>query len=112
MSEDKTTLGLTPKNQEFIKELVPPFGSGRDAARFAMAVAIREGETPGETSNTNTVWNRGTFDGEGDFRDLIIALYPETNAPYRDMEYFINRGLDIIREHKKEQKSLNLQNLM
>lgn len=112
MSDDKTTLGLTRENQDFIDELEPPFGSGLDAARFAMALAIREGATPDEISNTNTVWNRGTFDGDGDFRELVVALYPETNAPYRDIEVFINKGLDMIREHKEENKSLNLQELM
>lgn len=112
MSDDKTTLGLTPENREVMDNIIDHFNEQMDAARFAMSLAINSGEEPGEMKNADTVWNVGSFDPDGDIRDLIRALFPEVESPYRAAEYFINTGLQQIDEHLEENKELDVVQLI
>jgi len=83
-----------------------------DAAKFAMSLAIRSEEEPGAADNAETVWNVGSFDPDGEIRDLIQALFPENESPYRATEFFINTGLQQIQEHLEENKDLDLVQLI
>jgi hypothetical protein len=108
MSESAgTTIGLTDESKTTVEEVMPYFNEQLDASRFAMALAIEEGLEPGRAKNTNTVWNVGSFDPDGEYRDLIRALYPEIEHPYKAIEYFTNEGFEIIDDHIEEQKEFN-----
>jgi hypothetical protein len=113
MSESAgTTIGLTDESKSTIEEIKPYFNQQLDASRFAMALAIEEGLDPGRTQNASTVWNVGSFDPNGEYRDLIKALYPEIERPYKTIEYFINEGFKIIGEHIEEEKEFDPEKLM
>ncbi len=113
MSENGgTTIGLTDESKSTIENLMPYFNEQLDASRFAMALAIEKGVEPGRTKNASTVWNVGSFDPDGEYRDLIMALYPEVERPYKVIEYFINEGFKTIDEHIEEEKEFDPQKLM
>lgn len=107
MSEYKRTIGITPGNRAIMEEVKGYFDEQMDAAKFAMSLAIQTGEEPGSVENAETVWNVGSFDPNGEIRDLIQALFPENDAPYKDAEYFINFGLQLIGDHLEENKELD-----
>ena len=113
MSENRgTTIGLTDESKSTVEDVMPYFNQQLHASRFAMALAIEKGIEPGSTKNASTVWNVGSFDPDGEYRDLIKALYPEVDRPYKAMEYFVNEGFKIIAEHIDEQKEFDPEKLM
>ncbi len=72
------------------------FASELDAAKFAMAYAVKVGATAGVTENTGTKWNVGSVDPDGSLRVLLEALYPENGEPYRLTEHLMNEGIRLI----------------
>jgi len=72
------------------------FSDMMDAAKLAMAIAIRSERTAGEVSGAETVWNIGTFDPDGEVRRLVTGLMPEVDAPYRAIEALIHVGLETL----------------
>jgi hypothetical protein len=107
-----TTIGLTDESKSTIEEVKPYFNEQLDASRFAMALAIEEGLEPGRSKNASTVWNVGSFDPDGEYRDLINALYPEVERPYKTIEYFINEGLTMIEKHIEDEKEFDPEKLI
>lgn len=108
MSESAgTTIGLTEESRSTVEKVMPYFNEQLDASRFAMALAIEKDVEPGKTKNAGTVWNVGSFDPEGEYRDLVKALYPEVEQPYKTIEYFINEGFGIIDDHLDERKEFD-----
>lgn len=99
MVEDKKTIGLTAANNDLFQKLVRAgrFSSEMDAAKFAMAYAIRQGAKPGAAEGTATKWNQGSIDPDGSLVMTIKALYPETEGPFRLIEFLINEGLRMLR---------------
>lgn len=108
MSEKKTTIGLRPENQKIIEEVMENFNEQMDAARFAMALAIRENCEPGPVSEVETKWNIGSFDSDSDFRNLIQALYPDVDEPTKALESLINQGLQLLGDHLDERKEMDI----
>jgi len=108
VSNDRTTIGLTSENKEVMQEVVPYFNEQMDAAKFAMALAIEENRDFDRAENVETVWNTGSFDPDGEFRDLIKALYPDIDQPYLALECFINQGFRILDEHLEQNKELDI----
>lgn len=106
--DDRTTIGLTPENKGVIEQIMSDFNEQADAARFAMSVAIERGIEPGKTTNTETVWNVGSFDPDGELRDLIVALHPSVTAPYAVLEHLVNQGLQLLAQHLDENKELDV----
>lgn len=98
MSNDKRTIGVTASNNRVLAELVKAghFGSELDAAKFAMAVAIKKGVEAGSADGADTKWNVGSADADGLLRSTIQALYPDATEPYRLVEYLMNEGLRLI----------------
>ena len=96
--EDKRTIGVVPKNDPSLSRLVQigNFAQELDAARFAMAYAMKRGIALGSIDGAQTKWNIGTWDPEGGMRSLLEALYPDADGPYRTMEYLLNRGLELL----------------
>lgn len=109
MNTDKKTIGLTPGNRTVIEELVQQkfFKDQIDAAKFAMALAIQSGMQPGSAEGAETIWNVGSFDPDGQLKNLIPSLFPGTDAPYRALEHFVNAGLQLIAAHISEKKSIS-----
>lgn len=95
---DKKTIGIAASNAAGLEALASRgrFGSELDAAKFAMAYAIRAGVPPGTTENAGTKWNVGSVDPDGSLRALIEALFPETGEPYRLAEHFMNEGTRLL----------------
>ena len=98
MAADKKTIGITRENLGSLQRLVQHgnFGAELDAAKFAMAHAIKSGVTPGRTEGADTKWNVGSVDPDGHLRAMLSAFYPEEDEPYRAMEYLMNTGLSEI----------------
>lgn len=98
MATDKKTIGITKANAVPLANLVSAgrFGSELDAAKFAMAYAIKNGAPVGSTEGAETKWNVGSVDPDGSMRDLLEALYPDTSEPYRLLEYLMNEGLKAL----------------
>ena len=67
MATDKKTIGITRDNNEVLQRLVidGQFGSELDAAKFAMARAIKKGTEPGRIDSADTKWNVGSVDVDG-----------------------------------------------
>ncbi|MDA1334341.1 MAG: hypothetical protein O2797_08995 [Bacteroidetes bacterium] len=95
MSDDKKTIGVTRENQAALSELVDDgyFASEIDAAKFAMAHAIKNDLQSRRTPGADTKWNVGSVDPDGTLAALLRTLYPETCEPYRLLEDLINVGL-------------------
>ena len=96
--KDKVTWGLTARGREVMEKLMSggSFKEQQDAAKFALAIAIKAGVRIRQAEGTSTVWNQGTFDPDGEFKSVLLALHPEVDTPYRAIEYLIDAGLEII----------------
>lgn len=114
MSVDKTQFGLTEENDRFMADIeeMDLFSDQAEAAKFAMSLAIRSGVELGSMTGANTKWHSRGFDKTGEIAALICALYPDTDTPYRAIEFFVNRGLEILREHKRVTGEIDLAALM
>ncbi|MES2326283.1 MAG: hypothetical protein V4499_02985 [Pseudomonadota bacterium] len=100
MDQDRNTIGLTSEAQKQLEaiQLKGWFEDAQDAARFACALAIREGLQPAETKGSDTRWAIGGFDKSGEFRAMMAALHPETATPVKALEYLTNEGLRLLHE--------------
>ena len=100
MANDKKTIGIANENIPILQELLEfgHFNSELDAAKFAMAHAIRQGTSPGETESAPTKWNIGTVDNDGSISTLIGTIYQKCEEPYRLIEYLMNEGLKLLRQ--------------
>jgi hypothetical protein len=95
---DKNTIGVTPKAQKILDQMSEDkaFADQMDAAKFAMSIAIRRGAKVGEVNGAGTKWNVGSFDPNGDLRNLLPIIYPDLKTPYRGLESLIDSGLQIV----------------
>jgi hypothetical protein len=102
MPGDKKTIGITASNATALADLTAmgSFGSELDAAKFAMAYAIRIAAAPGSADGAETKWNVGSVDPDGSLRSLIEALFPEADEPYRLAEQLMNSGLQELARAK------------
>lgn len=98
MSTDKKTIGITPRNQPILKRLVSEgtFSTENDAAKFAFALAAKNGVAPGTAEGADTKWASGSFDSDQSLRLIVGAMYDDTTEPYRLIECLINRGLELM----------------
>lgn len=99
MSTDKKTIGILSENLTALQELVESgnFSSEIDAAKFAMAHAIKSGVTASTSDGSDTKWNVGTVDPDGKLREMLGIFYPNVTEPYRLLEFLMNTGLtDIV----------------
>lgn len=95
---DKRTIGVTSQNERSLAQLVEAglFGAELDAAKFAMAYAMRAGVGAGSTDGANTKWNVGTVDPDGKLKALVESFYGDSSEPYRLVEYLMNEGLGML----------------
>lgn len=102
--EDKRTIGLTEANRQTMETLIESdfFHDRIDIAKLAMSVAINENVQPSDSESTETIWNIGSIDANGELRALIQALFPEVKTPYRAIESLFNEGFRIIDKKLKE----------
>ncbi len=98
MDTDKKTIGIRRDNNETLQRLLldGQFNSELDAAKFAMAHAIKKGAEPGRVDGIDTKWNVGSVDADGNLRTLLEAFYPDVNEPFRLMEFLMNKGLSEL----------------
>jgi hypothetical protein len=98
MGTDKRTIGISNSNHGGLVALVRAghFGSELDAAKFAMAFAIRQGAAVGSTEGADTKWNVGSLDPDGSLRSLIETFYPDVPEPYRLAEHLMNEGIKSL----------------
>ena len=98
MSVDKNTIGITKSNASLLSNIVSAgrFADEMDAAKFAMAYAIRRGMRSGATQGAETKWNVGSIDRDGSLKSLVEALCPDTSEPYRLIEHLMNEGIQQI----------------
>ena len=100
MATDKKTIGITKSNAASLANLALQgrFGSELDAAKFAMAYAIKNGIATGTIEGAETKWNVGSFDPDGSIRALLEALFPDVSEQYRLAEYLMNEGIKALTE--------------
>lgn len=100
MASDKKTIGITKANATALSNLVIAgrFGSELDAAKFAMAYAVKKGTPPGNTEGAETKWNVGSVDPDGSMRSLLESFYPTDEEPYRLAEHLMNEGIKSLAE--------------
>jgi len=98
MDEDKKTIGITRNNLSALQRLVSigQFSSELDAAKFAMAYAIKANTEAGRIDGADTKWNVGSVDPSGDLRALLASFYPDVDTPFRLIEYLMNKGLSDL----------------
>lgn len=98
MATDKKTIGITKANAVALAGLVAAgrFGSELDAAKFAMAYAIKLEMVGGSTDGAETKWNVGSVDPDGSMRSLLEALRPDSVEPYRLAEHLMNEGIKSL----------------
>jgi len=101
MSNDKKTIGITAGNDRVLQRILAAghFASELDAAKFAMAYAIKRGTPPGSTDGAGTKWNVGSVDPDGSLRSLVEAFFPDRPEPYRLVEHLMNEGLRLLDTH-------------
>ena len=111
---DKTQFGLTKENNAIILaiEEMSLFPNQAEAAKFAMAISIRSGAKPLPVQLSETKWNKGGFDPEGEIAETITALFPGTTTPYRAIEFFVNDGLERLGKVLASTGGLDLLTLM
>ena len=99
-NEDRKQIGLTDRGRVIVGRLVDDLGwfdEAQAAARFALAYAIRQGVSPGETrAPVETRWSPDLFDPTGEIRALLRAMYPNAQMPIRLMEHLIDAGLRLL----------------
>lgn len=104
-TSDKKTIGLTPDGDRTMETLMAMgiFREKIDAAKFAMALAIREGIQAVPAEKASTIWNVGSFDSDGKLRELIPLLSSDSATPYRTVEALIDAGLSLVSKQIKDQ---------
>ena len=104
MGADKKTIGITSNNLGALQRLITSgqFGSELDAAKFAMAHAIKSGVAAGRTDGADTKWNVGSVDPSGNLRAMLATFYPEVSEPYRLLEHLMNQGLADLAGAERE----------
>jgi hypothetical protein len=97
---DKKTIGLTREGELVMQKLMDLnyFNEMIDAAKFAMSFAINADVQPSQAEGAATIWNVGSFDSDGQLRQLISILFPTCETPYRAIEYLVDAGLRQINE--------------
>ena len=97
-SMDKRTIGITSANERVLLVLVSEglFASEVEAAKFAMAHAIKAGTGRGTTEGAGTKWNVGSVDSDGALKAIVEALFPEERQSYRLVEHLMNEGLRLL----------------
>jgi hypothetical protein len=100
MEQDRRSIGLTAESQRLMEEILAKewFGEAQEAARFAMAYAIKSGVAPAATPGVDTRWSSGLFDPTGEIVALVGALHPDLTTPVRAIETFVNEGLRLVHE--------------
>ncbi len=119
MTTDRNTIGLTASGRKIMDKVMEKncFKDQMDAAKFAVSLVINSDIKidikKASLEGIRTSWNIGSFDPEGELKNLIIAIYPHiTTTPYRFIEYLIDRGLIIIGKHLDNNNDLILSDLM
>lgn len=113
-NNDKVTIGLTVDNRKVMENLFDQgwFEDRIDIAKLAISVAINNGVKHGKTDGAETVWNVGSFDSGGELRNLVSALFPDVETPYRTIEHFLNVGMQILNKRMRDKECLTVVDLM
>ncbi|MDM5225006.1 hypothetical protein QUF73_02170 [Cytobacillus sp. NJ13] len=111
---DKRTIGLTADNRLIVEKLMSEFYFKEQihVAKFGFAVAIKNDLSIGYSEGTDTIWNVGSFDSDGEIKAIITALYPEIQEPYRVIEYLYNKGIEYIGIEIRDNRDFNIMDFM
>ena len=120
MQSGRATISLTADANVVVDDLCArfPFSERMDAAKVGIAHAVRAAMTPSGRdrapgSGTGTTWNVGSFDNDGQLRELVRALYPRVEEdPYVLVEALMNRGLVALREELESRSPESLTALL
>lgn len=95
---DKKVIALTNGARGALDRIMAlgMFQTQLDAAKFALAVAIRKGLSVEDIGSAETTWNVGSFDDNNDVKNAIMAIFPDATEPYRVAEALLNRGAIYI----------------
>lgn len=104
-SPGRATISLTLEANEVVDDLCRrfPISERMDAGKLGFAFAIRRGFSPSARresgGGTGTTWGVGSFDNDGQLRDLVRAILPDsTDDPYVVIEGLMNSGLLALRD--------------
>ena len=97
---EPTTVALSVSTHGKLKRLKEEghFADMADAYRFAIALALAHGVTPGDiTGARQTVFNIGTLDPDKSVYAAVSALRPDSSEPvYRTAEKLAEWGLEEL----------------
>lgn len=98
LASDKRTIGVTQSGARVLADLMKTeqFATEVDAAKFAMAVAIRSGVGAGSVEGADTKWNVGTVDQDQSLRLIVESVYDNVTEPYRLIEHLMNQGFALL----------------
>lgn len=120
--KDLSTIRISLEAENIIEAMKEKFyfQNSVDAMRFALAYALKEDrneidfETLDKTYDSlGTNLNIGTFDTENRLiQQVILALYPNCETPYRYARVAINYGALKIGKKMKESDSFKISDLL
>lgn len=95
----RTTIGLTSTGKKALDVLWDKgwFTTRDSAFKAAVAFAVANGISPTASGSFETVWNVGTLDRNGDFRETISLLL-ERQDPWDDIQRLGDAGLRKLAE--------------
>ena len=114
MTDDRQTIGVSESSGKTLEALVDAgvFSQQVDAAKLALSVALAYGDTPTESQDRTTKWNVGTFDQNGDVRELVLCFMPECLTPFKEVESLVESGLKRLADHFEAHGQLDLEVLL
>jgi len=110
----RRTIGVTSAADAVLEQMIEQghFSDGIDAAKFALGLAVHQGDGDGvedtRVEGTNTKWNVGSFDHDGRLRSLIATLYGSDSDATGLIEFLIDAGLTRISQHIAEAGELDV----
>jgi hypothetical protein len=113
---DVVDIGVTPDGEETLKLLTEEkgwFNQQQAAARFALALALKEKPEFKPLKNARTKWAARNIASEEDgLVDAVKIVYPDIQTPYKLLEFLIDRGLSIIQEENDHDPHISLEQIL
>jgi hypothetical protein len=108
--KDKSQPGLTAEAREQLEDIAKRggFNDMQDAYRLATAVALAEGLSPADASESRTTYlNIGSLDPDGSLRSAVLAIRDDHDyRPVALIERLAEAGIARIHSHLDGGKSL------
>lgn len=113
--DEPKTIGLTPKNKEYLSEFIilEYFAEQTDAYKFAVAYALKNKIDPPKTISNTTTFAVGSLDSNRELYNLVISLKPDLDQSiYKYIQDLANWGIEKLYSIYKDNHKLDLLKLI